>query len=595
MASTMEEIISRMEKACALHEGEIARFRREVAGLRARVQPTCQGPLSPAETAVEAAAIEVEGLAIDTSKRPQAREKPTPKTRETGPSHQPAVPDEGADKVVPGSPLAAGVMSHPLEDYSAETESREESDCCDGEEKTTTLKQKPKKTERMMLQQRLSTELLVESLQSSEWTQNTTNASKIISFKGFNHHQLRMQALLKSLRYEILMWLLIAANCVTLVLATQAAETEPSENFYDSIFAVECILSVIFVIEVMARLWAFGTSAFLRLRKEAMFHSLDALIVLVTNVIVVFILAPTGYNFLHDDHGGWILRLIMLLRVIRLARLHSIADRMMLCRDLTAFMSGFAGSVYTFTWAIWILLIAITLFATLGVITIAPALFHYKEIAQGQELYEVEYLLESFGTVGRAMRTMTEILAVEHISAKLMHSLPHYVEWGWYFLVIYKAVMDLLCLNLITALVVDNALANSKMAEEREKAALELLRKKEMDQLNDLFLMMDENGDGTLTWDEFKAALKDEQVATKWKQLDFKPDEAKEVFCLLDAGSGEIPIEHFFHGLKKMKGTAQSRDLFRLAKVSEEVVSTVRSLMRLLPASTVDEVLASAT
>ena len=55
-------------------------------------------------------------------------------------------------------------------------------------------------------------------------------------------------------------------------------------------------------------------------------------------------------------------------------------------------------------------------------------------------------------------------------------------------------MVNLLIVNMVTALVVDNALANSKWNEEREKKEKVKKKKKEFDQLTELFKLMDENG-----------------------------------------------------------------------------------------------------
>merc|ERR1719271_872376 len=97
--------------------------------------------------------------------------------------------------------------------------------------------------------------------------------------------------------------------------------------------------------------------------------------------------------------------------------------------------------------------------------------------------------------------------------------------------------------------------------QSKEKAKLAELKELEL-----LFLMMDADGNGTLSWEEFKAAFDDPNMAKKWKLLDFEPDECREVFQLLDDGDGEIETQEFFDGLRQMKGMAQSKDVFRLVK-----------------------------
>merc|ERR1711971_1220102 len=83
---------------------------------------------------------------------------------------------------------------------------------------------------------------------------------------------------------------------------------------------------------------------------------------------------------------------------------------------------------------------------------------------------------------------------------------------------------------------------------------------------NKLFDLMDADGSGTLSWDEFKSSFSDPLLTNKWKLLDFQPEECAEIFNLLDDGDGEIETSEFFEGLGRMKGTALAKDIFRVQK-----------------------------
>merc|ERR550525_353185 len=57
--------------------------------------------------------------------------------------------------------------------------------------------------------------------------------------------------------------------------------------------------------------------------------------------------------------------------------------------------------------------------------------------------------------------------------------------------------------------------------------------------------------------------------------LDFHPRDCKELFSMLDDGDGEIETDEFFEGLGKMKGVAQSKDLYRLLKSISKLQTTL--------------------
>merc|ERR1719343_1218245 len=62
----------------------------------------------------------------------------------------------------------------------------------------------------------------------------------------------------------------------------------------------------------------------------------------------------------------------------------------------------------------------------------------------------------------------------------------------------------------------------------------------------------------------------------KWMLLDFHQRDCKELFELLDDGDGEIETDEFFSGLGKMKGPAQSKDLFCVLKSVAKLESSLR-------------------
>merc|ERR1712032_216942 len=113
---------------------------------------------------------------------------------------------------------------------------------------------------------------------------------------------------------------------------------------------------------------------------------------------------------------------------------------------------------------------------------------------------------------------------------------------------------------------------------------MHLERDSELKDLQDLFLLMDSDSSGTLSWAEFKHSFKDPRMAAKWMMLDFEPEECRELFNLLDDGDGEIETAEFFNGLRRMRGTASAKDVFRLQKLLAQVKAGVQSLRRELAA-----------
>lgn len=97
-----------------------------------------------------------------------------------------------------------------------------------------------------------------------------------------------------------------------------------------------------------------------------------------------------------------------------------------------------------------------------------------------------------------------------------------------------------------------------------------------------MFKLIDQNGDGALSYDEFTSAFEHKRISDRWKLLDIGHDECKELFALLDNGNGEIDMTEVFEGLNRMKGGAQSKDVFRLAKDVERLHRGIDGIRKLL-------------
>eukprot|EP00913_Durusdinium_trenchii_P030204 g28300.t1 len=93
----------------------------------------------------------------------------------------------------------------------------------------------------------------------------------------------------------------------------------------------------------------------------------------------------------------------------------------------------------------------------------------------------------------------------------------------------YIAVAVFVLMNLVTAIIVENAMSTSKMDENEKLKQMEDIKKKELKELEHLFYLMDADGMARLTGKrfltKFENAFLDEEMSRKWRLLDFGPDE----------------------------------------------------------------------
>merc|ERR1712190_314625 len=81
-------------------------------------------------------------------------------------------------------------------------------------------------------------------------------------------------------------------------------------------------------------------------------------------------------------------------------------------------------------------------------------------------------------------------------------------------------------------------------------------------QMCQVFLDLDDDGSGTVTWDEFEHHLGNPKMVEYLKAIDLDPHEAKKLFSLLDADdSGGITAEELISGCLRLHGSAKALEL----------------------------------
>merc|ERR1719316_823207 len=110
-------------------------------------------------------------------------------------------------------------------------------------------------------------------------------------------------------------------------------------------------------------------------------------------------------------------------------------------------------------------------------------------------------------------------------------------------------------MNLVTAVVVENALSLTKQDEEHRIYELKLLKEKELQKLADMFATLDLDGSGEINEEEFRVAMRDNpDLIDKFKLLGFDEKNWERLFSDLDDGDGTLTLDEFAEGLKLMAG-----------------------------------------
>jgi len=176
-----------------------------------------------------------------------------------------------------------------------------------------------------------------------------------------------------------------------------------------------------------------------------------------------------------------------------------------------------------------------------------------------------EWVFKHYGSSSRAFYTMFE--------ATLSGCWPNYVRplveinnWFAVFSIVYVSIVVFAIIRIITALFLKETLQNAY--EDADMMINEQLKKKQsyLAKLAQAFEVMDESGDGTITYDEFESMMSNPDVKAYLSVLDLEVHETKTLFHLLDGGDGQITYGEFIEGILRMKGQARSIDLICLQK-----------------------------
>mmetsp|Transcript_65691 Transcript_65691/g.182852 ORF Transcript_65691/g.182852 Transcript_65691/m.182852 type:complete len:619 (+) Transcript_65691:106-1962(+) len=379
-----------------------------------------------------------------------------------------------------------------------------------------------------------------------------------------------VQRLVTSQTFDSIMGFAIVLNCVSMGFDAHVEATDSATDLHRQFVGVlEQAFTIVFTFEVLMKYVAFGWRAFMPYEEAEAWNLMDLVLVIFTGMLFSWVL-PLVSLVTGVSNENETVRTLLVLRAVRLLRLVRLFQKVPAFREAWLLIRGLGHSVRTLIWTFVVIGFMTYVFAIVGLMVFVPSIRHaFGEVADSERHEAAKRLWPYVGGLDLFMYTLIQVLLGDSFHS-ITRDFLVFVQWSWLYFYAYIGIGCVVMMNLVTAIIVDNALDSSRKDEALALRQKEIRKERDLAELHGLFTMMDADGSGTLSWQEFKASFKDPDMCMKWAMLDYRPEECKELFELLDDGDGEIETQEFFEGLARMKGAAQSKDIFRLQKTLDQ-------------------------
>jgi len=357
--------------------------------------------------------------------------------------------------------------------------------------------------------------------------------------EGYQNPYLEVEEIVMSVYFESLIASAILVNCLILGWQASVAEGEMAGFFG----GIEFFFTLFFFAEWCLRITAFG---WVWVFEPVNFA--DSTLVF-GPMFLKFVAEPAGMD-LSDFRSLTVLRVLRLVRLARAVRLMpSFKEMWILIRGLTTSARPL----------LWTLVIAC---AVLYVFAIAATEF----IGKSPTFKDDEYAQLLFGDFLRSMFTMVQLITMDTYCDLVIRPLMRVEPMLALFFVFFITVGVFIVMNLVTAIIVENAFNIVKEDTESVAKEEEMKKKRDLKLLSELFMEIDLDGSGELSRSEFFGSLKNKKVKQMLDTLEMKVCELEEIWEVLDDGDGLLTIKEFTDGIRRMKGEAKAKDVADVIK-----------------------------
>jgi len=275
--------------------------------------------------------------------------------------------------------------------------------------------------------------------------------------------------------------------------------------------------------------------------------------------VLVCIMAFVDLCILNAIGASGVLRMFSMFRIVGITRLYKIVKKFRRLDELRLLLQSLKDSLQTLFWTVVLLVVVLYIAAVILTQQIGHNVEVYGDYRKLSGGWDHE---ELFGTVGRSMFTLMQVMTLDSWLSKVVR---HVVVNQWYMIVffcLFLLITTFGIMNILVSVIVEQTLAASMQNKQRLRAREEKAQKAELDSIKEIFLISDTDGSNTLDLEEFLAAVKNPEVQWRMKMLELPIEETTKLFNVLDGdGHQSLSYNDFIQGCAKLKGVAMSKDM----------------------------------
>lgn len=378
---------------------------------------------------------------------------------------------------------------------------------------------------------------------------HSEDIGKLPPYAKYAHqHHPRLVKFVHSMAFETLMAMTIAFNCFTVGISVEECPPDSSvRSHYKECPEVMLALSenlctLVFLLEWLLRGFCEGFAPHF----QSISRSFDTFLVWGAGVVLTWVMDPL-FNTGREMRLLTVLRAFRLLRVVRVARFH--------VKEMWLLFRGLAMSCKTLVSAIVVFVFVNYLFAILAVTLIGDS-----TLFVGLEEYEEVH--SYFQGLDQSMFTLLQIVTGDSWASGIARPILTIMPSMWFFFVAYIAVASLVLMNLITAIIVDNAIQMSKDDEESRVRDLKEEQNHQFTKLQSIFKALDADQSGSIDQKEFtRRCAESQEIVDQFQLLGFEEHALNGMFQELAGVDGVMTMDEFFMGLRSMLGMAKGVDI----------------------------------